>query len=151
MKIFVINGPNLNMLGVREPEKYGTKTLIDVEDEVREYLESNNAECIFLQSNYEGELVDMIQFAYFEGGDGIVINPAAYTHTSVALLDALLAASLPTVEIHITDPDAREEFRRTNYVRGACFATVKGLGTDGYIEACRILLEALYEGKNKPV
>lgn len=143
MKIFVINGPNLNMLGVREPEKYGKKTLADVEREVRAYLEDRDAECVFLQSNHEGELVDMIQRAYYEGGAGIVINPAAYTHTSVALLDALLATSLPTVEVHITDPDTREPFRRISYVREACIATVRGLGTDGYTEACRILLEAL--------
>ena len=141
MKIFVINGPNLNMLGVREPEKYGTKTLIDVEDEVREYLESNNAECIFLQSNYEGELVDMIQFAYFEGGDGIVINPGAYTHTSIAILDAVKSVSIPTVEVHISKVEEREDFRQISYIRLACVKTITGHGTDGYIEAIDFLTE----------
>lgn len=139
MKILVINGPNLNMLGIREPAIYGTATYADLCDTVRQHCESRVAEVEFYQSNHEGDLVDRIQAAYGVF-DGIVINPGAYTHTSVALLDAVKAVGIPTVEVHISDPDAREEFRRISYIRSACVATVKGHGIPGYCEAVDILL-----------
>ena len=140
MKFFVINGPSLNMLGIREVEKYGKQSYEDLLSLMREYAHKKGVELSFLQSNHEGELVDFIQRAYFEGADGIVINPAAYTHTSVALLDAVLATSLPTVEVHITDPTAREEFRRISYIRAACIDTVSGHGFQGYLEALDLLI-----------
>lgn len=138
MKILIVNGPNLNLLGLREPEIYGTKTYADLVALVRAEAEQLGVETEFLQSNHEGALVDAIQGAYGTA-DGIIINPAAYTHTSVALLDALKAVGVPAVEVHISDPDAREPFRRVSYVRAACVATVKGRGLDGYVEALRLL------------
>ena len=138
MHILVLNGPNLNMLGIREPEHYGTQTLADliamIEDEAQRL--GITVECY--QSNHEGDLVDKIQAAYGKA-DGILINPAAYTHTSVALLDAVKAVQIPTVEVHISDPDTRDEFRRISYIRQACIATVKGKGFPGYLEGLRIL------------
>ena len=138
MKILIVNGPNLNLLGLREPEIYGTKTYADLVALVRAEAEQLGVETEFLQSNHEGALVDAIQGAYGTA-DGIILNPAAYTHTSVALLDALKAVGVPAVEVHISDPDAREPFRRVSYVRAACVATVKGRGLDGYVEALRLL------------
>ncbi len=138
MKILIVNGPNLNLLGLREPEIYGTKTYRDLVAMVRAEAEQLGVETEFVQSNHEGALVDAIQSAYGTA-DGIVLNPAAYTHTSVALLDALKAVGVPAVEVHISDPDAREPFRRVSYVRAACIATVKGRGLDGYVEALRLL------------
>lgn len=140
MKILVLNGPNLNMLGIREPEKYGHETYAALVERIRAHAALRGAEVEIYQSNHEGALVDAIQAA-LGVYDGIVINPGAYTHTSVALLDAVLAVSLPTVEVHITDPDTREEFRRISYIREACVATVKGHGTSGYLEAIDLLLE----------
>ncbi len=142
MHILVLNGPNLNMLGIREPEHYGTQTLADL----IAMLETEAArlgitiECY--QSNHEGDLVDKIQAAYGTA-DGILINPAAYTHTSVALLDAVKAVALPTVEVHISDPDTRDAFRKISYIRQACIATVKGKGFAGYIEGLQILVNAI--------
>ena len=139
MKILVINGPNINMLGIREPEIYGSKTYADLVELIKKEAESLGVEVKFFQSNHEGAIVDEIQQAYGKF-DGIVINPAAYTHTSVALLDAVKAVGIPTGEVHISDPDTRDEFRKISYIRQACVATVKGKGFDGYIEAMKILV-----------
>ncbi len=138
MKILVINGPNINMLGIREPEIYGKATYDDLVNFIKNKANELNVEVDFFQSNFEGEIVTAIQKAYTIYG-GIVINPAAYTHTSVAILDAVKAVGIPTVEVHISDPDTREEFRKISFVRSACAATVKGKGFDGYIEAIKIL------------
>lgn len=134
MKILVINGPNLNMLGIREPEVYGKGTLADLEALISARAKELGVEVEFYQSNHEGDLVDKIQSAY-EKADGIIINPAAYTHTSVALLDAIKAVGIKTVEVHISDPDTREDFRKISYVRAACVACIKGHGFGGYVEA----------------
>ena len=139
MKILVINGPNLNMLGIREPEIYGKGTLRDLEKMILDKAKELGVEVEFFQSNHEGALVDKIQEAY-QKIDGIVINPAAFTHTSVALLDAVKSVGIPTVEVHISDPDTREEFRKVSYIRKACVATVKGKGFAGYLEAMDILV-----------
>ena len=138
MKLLVINGPNLNLLGLREPGIYGKGTLSDLEDFLRKVGEEEGVELSFFQSNHEGAIVDTIQAAYGVM-DGIVINPAAYTHTSVALLDAVKAVGIPTVEVHISDPDTRDEFRKISYIRTACAATIKGHGFQGYVEALRFL------------
>lgn len=138
MNILVINGPNLNMLGLREPELYGRATYDDLVAMIRAEAEQLGVKTEFVQSNHEGVLIDAIQGAYNKFG-GIIINPGAYTHTSIALLDALKAAGVPAVEVHITDPDTREEFRRISYVRAACIATIKGRGLDGYLDALRLL------------
>ena len=140
MKILVINGPNLNMLGIRQPEIYGKTTYEDLKAMISAEAEQLGVSVAFFQSNHEGALVDAIQSAYGRV-DGIVINPAAYTHTSVALLDAVKAVSIPTVEVHISDPETREEFRHVSYIRAACVATVKGRGLEGYLEALRLLAE----------
>lgn len=142
MKVLVINGPNLNMLGIREPEIYGNKTYKDLQDKIFDYCEKNGDYAEIYQSNHEGDLVDKIQSAY-QKFDGIVINPAAYTHTSVALLDAVKSVGLPTVEVHISDVSTREDFRQISYIRKACIKTVMGLGFDGYLKAIDILKEAL--------
>ena len=141
MKILVINGPNLNMLGIREPQIYGSKTYTDLVNMIAAHCESNGIEAEFYQSNHEGDLVDKIQQAY-GNADGIVINPGAYTHTSIALLDAVKSVGIPTVEVHISDPDEREEFRKVSYIRLACIATVKGKGFDSYLEAVDLLKTA---------
>ncbi|MBQ8089668.1 MAG: type II 3-dehydroquinate dehydratase [Pyramidobacter sp.] len=130
MKILVINGPNMNMLGRREPEIYGHETLADLENLIREHCEKRGAECEFFQSNHEGAIVDRIQEAYGKT-DGIVINPAAYTHTSIAILDALKAVSIPPVEVHISDVDSREDFRQISYAGMACEKRIAGQGIDG--------------------
>ena len=142
MKIYVINGPSLNMLGVREPDIYGKTTYEELISLIEEHCAMRGVEAVIYQSNHEGDLVDKIQEAYFEGAFGIVINPAAYTHTSIALLDALKAVSLPAVEVHISDVDTREEFRRVSYVRAAVKKTVSGRGVKGYLEAIDYLCEA---------
>ena len=134
MNILVINGPNLNMLGIREPEIYGKATNTDLCSLIETHAEKLGVNVTLYQSNHEGGLVDVIQQAYGKQ-DGIVINPGAYTHTSVALLDALKAVGIPTVEVHISDPDTREEFRKVSYIRAACVKTIKGHGFDGYLEA----------------
>ena len=141
VKILVINGPNMNMLGIRQPEIYGHATYEDLKSMIEGEAERLGAEVLFFQSNHEGALVDAIQQAYFDGVEGIVLNPAAYTHTSVALLDALKAVAIPTVEVHISDVSAREDFRQVSYVRPACVATVAGKGFVGYLEAVDILLK----------
>ena len=134
MKILVINGPNLNMLGIREPDIYGRKTYRDLEEYVRTAFAEAGAQGEIWQSNHEGDIVDRIQEAYGQC-DGIVINPGAYTHTSVAILDALKAVGIPTVEVHLSDVNAREDFRKISYVSLAAEKTIKGKGFDGYREA----------------
>ena len=141
MKIYVINGPNLNMLGIREPEHYGKTTYTELCEMIKKHALTVGCEVKLYQSNHEGDLVDKIQEAYFEGYDAIVINPGAYTHTSVALLDALKSIRLPAVEVHISDVDSREEFRRTSYVRAAVVKTISGHGVAGYIEAINYLIK----------
>lgn len=138
MHILVLNGPNLNMLGIREPEHYGTQTLADLIAMIEAEAARLGVTVECYQSNHEGDLVDKIQAAYGKA-DGILINPAAYTHTSVALLDAVKAVQIPTVEVHISDPDTRDEFRKISYIRQACIATVKGKGFAGYLEGLQIL------------
>ena len=138
MRILVINGPNINMLGIREPEIYGSQTYSQLIDLIKSKAIQLNIDVEFFQSNHEGAIVDAIQEAYGKF-DGIVINPAAYTHTSVALLDAVKAVGIPTVEVHISDPDTRDNFRKISYIRQACVKTIKGLGFDGYLMALEYL------------
>ena len=142
VKLLIINGPNLNMLGIREPQHYGSRTYAQLCGMIEKHCEEKSIEVEIYQSNHEGDLVDKIQSAY-ENADGIVINPAAYTHTSVALLDALKAVSLPAVEVHISDVDSREDFRKISYVRQACIKTVSGHGFEGYLEAIDIVSDYL--------
>lgn len=140
MKILVLNGPNINMLGIREPAIYGKENYASLIAKIQNYANERGIELKILQSNHEGVLVDAIQESY-KKVDGIVFNPAAYTHTSVALLDALKAVGTPTVEVHISDVSKREDFRQISYVREACIATISGHGTDGYLEAIDLLIE----------
>ena len=142
MKILVINGPNLNMLGIREPGIYGKNTFADLLALLEDTAKELGVEVEQYQSNHEGNLVDKIQWAYGKV-DGIVINPAAYTHTSVAILDALKAVSIPAVEVHISDVDAREPFRQISYPGLACIKTIKGQGLDGYRQAILYLKQYL--------
>lgn len=146
MKILVLNGPNINMLGIREPNLYGTETYETLVQKIKSYCDEKGIETAFFQSNHEGALVDKIQEA-FGVFDAIVMNPAAYTHTSVALLDALKAVKIPTVEVHISDVSKREDFRRMSFVRAACFKTICGLGTDGYLRAVDAIIKLLGEEK----
>lgn len=148
MKLYIINGPNLNMLGIREPEHYGRTTYADLTAMLDDYCRENGVEAVCLQSNHEGDLVDFIQRAYFDGAYGIVINPGAYTHTSIAILDAVKSTMLPTVEVHISKVEEREAFRQTSYIRAACVKTITGHGVHGYIEGIDHLLSiAKEEGK----
>ena len=140
VKILVINGPNLNMLGVREPDRYGRETYADLVAKIQRHCAARGVEVEVFQSNHEGALVDAIQGAYGTA-DGIVINPAAYTHTSVALLDAVKAVSIPTVEVHISKVEEREDFRQVSYIRAACVHTITGQGTDGYLMAMDFLCQ----------
>ena len=140
MKILVINGPNLNMLGIREPGIYGKNTFADLLALLEDTAKELGVEVEQFQSNHEGDIVDKIQWAYGKI-DGIVINPAAYTHTSVAILDALKAVSIPAVEVHISDVDTREPFRQISYAGMACVKTIKGHGFQGYREAMKYLVE----------
>ena len=142
MKLLVINGPNLNFLGIREPDHYGKETYQDLLNKIQHYCDEKMIDVSFYQSNHEGDLVDRIQQAYFEQTDGIVINPGAYTHTSVALLDAVKAVKIPTVEVHISAVEKREDFRQVSYIRQACIGTIIGQGTDGYLRGIDLLLEA---------
>ena len=140
MKILVINGPNINMIGVREPEIYGRGSYADLCEMIKAHASHLGAGVEICQSNHEGDLVDKIQQAYGVF-DGIVINPGAYTHTSIALLDALKAVRIRTVEVHISDPDTREDFRHISFVRAACEKTIKGHGLDGYLMALDYLVK----------
>ena len=138
MKILVINGPNLNMLGIREPDHYGRETYADLVDKIQGHCAAKSIEVDVYQSNHEGCLVDIIQSAY-GCFDGIVINPAAYTHTSIAILDALKAVAIPAVEVHISDVKQREDFRQISYAGKACVKTIMGQGLDGYRQAMEFL------------
>ncbi len=142
MRLLILNGPNLNMLGIREPDIYGRETYATLCEKIEAHAKKIGIEVEIYQSNHEGDLVDKIQQAYYDF-DGIVINPAAYTHTSVALLDALKAVGKPCVEVHISDVSAREDFRQISYVRLAAELTITGHGIDGYLEAMDFLKEAI--------
>ena len=142
MKILVINGPNINMLGIREPDIYGKNTFSDLLALLEQTAQDEGVTVEQYQSNHEGDLVDKIQDAYGKF-DGIVINPAAYTHTSIAILDALKSVGLPAVEVHISDVDAREDFRQVSYAGMACVKTIKGQGLDGYRQAIQYLKKIL--------
>ena len=138
-KVCVIHGPNLNFTGIREKTVYGTKSLDDFNKTILEKCVELGFEAEIFQSNYEGAIIDKLQECYFKGTDGIVINPAAYTHTSVAILDALKAVSIPTVEVHLSDINSREEFRKHSYVSMVAVKTICGLGFDGYAQAVKFL------------
>ena len=140
MKILVLNGPNINMLGIREPDIYGRETYDDLCRKIKSYAKEKGVEVKLFQSNHEGALVDEIQAAYGKF-DGIVINPGAYTHTSIALPDAVKAVSIPTVEVHISDVASREDFRQISYIRKACVKTICGHGIAGYTEAIDYLIK----------
>ena len=142
MKILVINGPNLNMLGVREKELYGSKSYGALVKLIKNFAKERKVKVKCYQSNYEGAIVTAIQKAY-KKYDGIVINPGAYTHTSIALLDAVKSVSLPTVEVHISKVEEREDFRQISYIRAACVSTITGHGVKGYLEA----IDLLWEGR----
>ena len=146
MTLYILNGPNLNFLGIREPAHYGRTTYADLCKMIEDHCKEKGVECVCLQSNHEGALVDFIQDAYYQKADGIVINPGAYTHTSIALLDAVKSVNIPTVEVHISKVEEREDFRQISYIRLACISTVTGKGTDGYLMAMNILCEG---GKNE--
>ena len=140
MRILVINGPNLNMLGIREPELYGNKNYSDLVKEIKKYAKKNSVKVTFYQSNYEGALVARIQKAYNKY-DGIVINPGAYTHTSVAILDALKAVGIKTVEVHLTNVNEREDYRKISFVSEYASLVVKGEGFNGYFKAIDFLIK----------
>lgn len=148
MKITVINGANINMLGIREPDIYGSENYNTLVKTVEDYCRVNDIDVDIYQSNHEGDLVDKIQSCY-QKSDGIVINPGAYTHTSVALLDALKAVSIPSVEVHISDVPSREDFRQISYIRHACKKTITGHGISGYVEAIDFLQKFITESKEK--
>ena len=139
MKILVLNGPNINMLGIREPQIYGNRTYSDLLETIKKYCNSKNIDVECFQSNHEGALIDKIQESYFEKFDGIVINPAGYTHTSVAIADALKGVDIPFVEVHISKVDEREDFRKISFVRNYALATISGKGFDGYLDAIKLL------------
>ena len=143
MKFVIINGPNLNMLGIREPDKYGTETYQDLVEKIKKHCEQRQVVCEFYQSNHEGDLVDRIQQAYFDQADGIVINPAAYTHYSYAIYDALRAVDVPAVEVHLSNIRQREPFRQISVTAPACREQIVGHGFDGYLEALVLLAEGL--------
>jgi len=147
MKILVINGPNINMLGIREPDIYGKSDYKALCKTVKEFAKEKGIKVKLYQSNHEGDLVDVIQSAY-KKFDGIVINPGAYTHTSIAILDAVKSVNLPCVEVHISDVDIREDFRQVSFIRQACVETISGKGISGYTEAIEFLYIAA-EGKSK--
>lgn len=142
MNLLIINGPNLNMLGLREPDHYGKETYQDLINKIESYCKEKDIYCECYQSNHEGCLVDKIQEAYGKF-DGILINPGAYTHTSIALLDAVKSVSIPTVEVHISKVEEREDFRQISYIRLACVKTITGLGTDGYLKGIDFLVDYL--------
>ena len=142
MKLLILNGPNLNMLGIREPGIYGVETYQTLVEKIERRAKELGVEVRCAQTNHEGVLVDEIQAAYGVM-DGIVINPGAYTHTSIAILDAVKAVGIPTVEVHISAVEKREDFRQVSYIRAACVATITGHGTDGYLEAMELLVARL--------
>lgn len=143
MNILILNGPNINMLGIREPEIYGSENYDELCRRINRHAAEAGIGCRILQSNHEGDLVDMIQQAFFDRVDALVFNPGAYTHTSIAIADALKATRIPTVEVHISVVSSRETFRQVSYIREFCIATVSGKGTDGYLEAMDIICNYL--------
>lgn len=143
MKLYILNGPNLNFLGIREPSHYGSTTYAQLVEMITSHCNGKGIEAICKQSNHEGTLVDWIQEAYTEKADGIVINPGAYTHTSIALLDAVKSVMLPTVEVHISKVEEREAFRQVSYIRVACVKTITGHGVQGYLEAIDYLCDTV--------
>ena len=145
MKLYIINGPSLNFLGIREPLHYGTTTYEGLIEIISTHAKDLGVEVECYQSNHEGNLVDKIQEAYYKKADGIVINPGAYTHTSIALLDAVKSVGIPTVEVHISKVEEREDFRQISYIRAACQKTITGHGVQGYLEA----MDFLVQGENK--
>lgn len=147
MKLVIINGPNLNFLGIREPDIYGTQTLKDIEQKIQSYAEERGHTCSFLQSNSEGILIDRIQKAHLDEADGIILNPAAYTHYSYAIHDAVKAVSVPTVEVHLSAIHARESFRKESVVAPACVGQISGFGATGYTLAIHALEEIRTKGE----
>lgn len=141
MKILVLNGPNINILGIREPEIYGRQSYDDLCALIKAHAEELGVQVEFYQSNHEGDLVDAIQRAYFDGVDGIVFNPAAYTHTSVAIADAVKGVGIPTVEVHISEVSEREAFRQVSYIRDVAVKTITGRGFAGYTDAMDFLVQ----------
>lgn len=146
MKIIIINGPNINMLGIREPGVYGRESYTELCGRAAEHANTLGIELEMYQSNHEGALVDWIQQAY-GNADGIIINPGAYTHTSIAILDAVKAVCIPTVEVHISKVEDREDFRQVSYIRPACVATITGRGIQGYMDAMDILVDLIKKGE----
>ena len=149
MKLYILNGPNLNFLGIREPQHYGNTTYEGLLEVIRIHAQELGVDVVCYQSNHEGDLVDKIQEAYYKKADGIIINPAAYTHTSIALLDAVKSVGIPTVEVHISKIEEREAFRQISYVRSACVKTVTGQGIAGYLQAMDFLYDLFSKGENK--
>lgn len=143
MKILILNGPNINMLGIREPLIYGKETYSDLISLTENHAKERNIDITFYQSNHEGDLVDAIQKAYFDKIDGIVFNPAAYTHTSIAIADAVKAVQIPVIEVHISDISKREAFRHESYISDVAYKTIMGEGLMGYIKAIDALIEVL--------
>ena len=141
MKLLILNGANINMLGIREPYIYGRQTFQDLINSVQAHADEIGVQVEFYQSNHEGDLVDAIQKAYFDGTDGIVFNPGAYTHTSLAIADAVKAVGIPTVEVHISAVEKREAFRQVSYIRDVCVHTITGQGIAGYNQAVDFLTE----------
>ena len=149
MKLYILNGPNLNFLGIREPQHYGNTTYEGLLEMIRVHAAEIGVEVECYQSNHEGDLVDKIQEAYYQKADGIVINPGAYTHTSIALLDVVKSVGIPTVEVHISKVEEREDFRQISYIRAACQKTITGQGKQGYLMAMDFLCELLAKGEEK--
>ena len=147
MKFLILNGPNINILGIREPDIYGRQTYDDLVKLIKCHAEELGVEVEFVQSNHEGDLVDAIQNAYFSHTDGIVFNPAAYTHTSVAIADAVKGVGIPTVEVHISDVSKRESFRQVSYISAAAVKTIAGQGFDGYNQALDFLADLVRNEK----
>lgn len=147
MKFLILNGPNINILGIREPDIYGRRTYDDLIKLIKRHAEELGVEVEFVQSNHEGDLVDAIQNAYFSHTDGIVFNPAAYTHTSVAIADAVKGVGIPTVEVHISDVSKRESFRQVRYISAAAVKTIAGQGLDGYNQALDFLTDLVRNEK----
>ena len=147
MKLYIINGPNLNLLGIREPQHYGNTTYEGLLELIRNHAKTLGVEVLCYQSNHEGDLVDKIQEAYYEKANGIVINPGAYTHTSIALLDAIQSVGIPTVEVHISKIEEREDFRQISYIRAACQKTITGQGIAGYLQAMDFLCNSFSKGE----
>jgi len=148
MKLLILNGPSINFLGIREPEIYGKDSYEELIRRIRKHALELGVDVSFYQSNHEGDLVDALQQAYYDSIDGIVFNPAAYTHTSVAIADAVKAVGIPTVEVHLSDVSKRETFRQISYVREACVKTIAGHGMDGYLQAMDFLVEQFHDGNH---